>query len=219
MAASRKHEQEAERELTGQRLIREWIQTRITRIHERVTLYDVLRKNGVTLDYEDRASQFSCPFHGKDTNPSARAYPSDGSGPSHAWCFVCQERWDAISIWKKFNGSEEKKFTRILTEIEIAFGLPRPEFPDELKALGEDRAAEEVDEDFEGFHKLEAACENRLVTGKKAFSMKAYASAVSLLERVGTRVLDRRMSRQEGESRLRSLLDNISKRRRVCPVE
>lgn len=218
MPASKKHEDEAERELAGHQLVREWIQTRISRIHERVTLYDVLRKNGVTLDYEDRASQFSCPFHGKDTNPSARAYPADGAGPSHAWCFVCQERWDAISIWKKFNGSE-KKFTRVLTEIEIAFGLTRPEFPDELKALGEDQAAEAAEENFEVFHQLERACENRLVTGKKAFTMKAYASAVSLLERVGTRVLDRRMSHQEGEGRLRSLLDNISKRRRDCPVE
>lgn len=217
MAASRKNHEIAEREDSTRRIFREWIQQRIAKIHERVTIYDVLRHQGIDLDHEDRAEQFSCPVHGKDTNPSARAYPASGSGPSHAWCFVCQERWDAISLWKRLYGGPEKKFTRILSEIEVNFGLDRVAFPEGLGSLSEEAAADAEEEGFEAFHKLEAACENRLRNSKRAFTLKSYTSSVSLLERVGTRVIDRRMGVDEGESRLRALLENIGKKVRECP--
>lgn len=210
-----KYEQEAQQESANQRILREWIQQRIALIHEKISIYDVLRKNGIVLEYEDRPTQFSCPFHGQDKKPSARAYPDSGSGPSHAWCFVCQERWDVISIWRKFTGSE-KKFTRILTEIEQSFALDQPAFPDGIKLLTQE-VETQVEDDFEQFNKLGAACERRLVDAKHAYDLKAYTSAASLLERVTTRVTDRRMSKQEGEQRLRTLLDNIGKRVRACP--
>ena len=208
-----KHEEQARQESTNQKMLLEWIQQRVAHIHSRVTLFDVLRKNGVELEYEDRPSQFSCPFHGKDTKPSARSYPEDASSPSHAWCFVCQERWDAISIWKKFSGPE-KKFTRILTEIELSFGLDQPPQPDALKFLTSEPEVQ-VD-DLAQFHKLEMACENRLLAARKVYDLKGYLSAASLLERVSTRVVDRRMPVSEGEQRLRILLENIGKKLRAC---
>jgi hypothetical protein len=208
------NKQVAEKEELQRRLLKEWIQGRIANIHERVTIYDVLRKQGVSLEYEDRPSQFSCPVHGRDTNPSARAYPSSGGSPSHAWCFVCQERWDAISLWKRLYGSPEKKFTTILTEIEVAFSLERPEFPDELQGIAEYDAA--GSSDLDNFHRLEAACERRLVERRKKFDLKAYLGATVLLERVGARVRNESIPVEEGEGRLRKLLDFIGKKEREC---
>src|SRR5574343_824433 len=96
---------EAEQEDSQRKLQRAWIQERVAAIRATVSAYDVLRKFGVKLHHagENRIEQFSCPFHGKDTKPSARIYPAGPTGPSHAWCFVCQERWDAITLWRKFN--------------------------------------------------------------------------------------------------------------------
>lgn len=214
-----KYEEEAQQESLERKLLREWIQQRIGKIHEKVTLHDVLRRNGVELEYEDRPTQFACPFHGRDNKPSARAYPESGTGPSHAWCFVCQERWDAISLWKKFNGGADKKFTRILTEIEQAFGLDQPAFPDGLQTVSQEAVeAQAAEDDLESFNKLASACERRLIESKAAYDLKGYLMAASLLERVNTRVMDLRMSRAEGEQRLRTLLDNIGKRARSCPA-
>jgi hypothetical protein len=216
-----KYEEEAQQEELGRKLLREWIQQRIGKIHERVTLHDVLRRNGVELEYEDRPTQFACPFHGKDNRPSARAYPESGTGPSHAWCFVCQERWDAISVWKKFNGGTDKKFTRILTEIEQAFGLDQPAFPDGLQSVSQEAVdAQAAEDDLEPFNKLASICERRLLEAKPVYAtdMRGYLMAASLLERVTTRVLDRRMGQPEGEQRLRALLDSIGKRVRSCPA-
>lgn len=213
--ATSKYEKEAQAESLQQKLLREWIQNRIEAIHKRVTIYDVLRKNGVVLEYEDRATQFSCPFHGKDNKPSARAYPDSGTGPSHAWCFVCQERWDAIGIWRKFTGSD-KKFTRILAEIEQSFGLDQPAFPDGLQGLSAEGS--EPEEDYEAFNRLVATCENRLIDAKPVYDLEGYIKAASLLERVMVRVLDGRMSRGEGEQRLQALLAGIGKRVRACPA-
>jgi hypothetical protein len=214
-----KYEEEAASESLARKLLREWIQQRIGKIHEKITLYDVLSRNGVELEYVDRPTQFACPFHGKDNKPSARAYPDSGTGPSHAWCFVCQERWDAISIWKKFNGGTDKKFTRILTEIEQAFGLDQPAFPDGLQTLSQEVLEKQAEEnDMEPFNKLVSACERRLIEAKAVYDLKGYLMASSLLERVTTRVLDRRMGQPEGVQRLRSLLDSIGKRVRACPA-
>lgn len=214
-----KYEEEAQQESIERKLLREWIQQRIGKIHEKVTLHDVLRRNGVELEYEDRPTQFACPFHGRDNKPSARAYPESGTGPSHAWCFVCQERWDAISIWKKFNGGVDKKFTRILAEIEQAFGLDQPAFPDGLQTVSQEAVeAQAAEDDLEPFNKLASACERRLVESKPAYDLKGYLMAASLLERVTIRVLDLRMTRVEGEQRLRALLDSIGKRARSCPA-
>ena len=211
-------EKEAQQESLARKLLHEWIQQRISLIHERVTLYQVLRRNGIDLEYVDRPTQFSCPFHGQDTKPSARAYPESEGGPSHAWCFVCQERWDVISIWKKFSGETDKKFTRILTEIEQAFGLTQPAFPDGLSLSQESVEAQAAEADVEPFNRLVSACERRLADEKKVYDLKSYTKAVSLLERITARVLDRRMSVEEGQRLIKALLSNISKRAKACPA-
>jgi len=213
MASS--YEKQAQQESANQKILREWISQRIAAIHKKVTVHDVLRKNGIALDHEDRAVQFSCPFHGRDEKPSARAYPESGNGPSHAWCFVCQERWDAISIYKKFSGAE-KKFTRILSEIEQSFGLEPVPFPDGLTVLTQDDQVPE--EDLTTFHKLTDACERRLLEAKPVYELHSYLSAASLLERVSARVVDRRMPLSEGERLLRALLGKIGLKMRSCPA-
>ena len=126
----RDYQREAAQE-DGQRKLRHaWVQERIAAIHARVSTYDILRRFGVVLQHsgETRIEQFSCPFHGKDTKPSARVYPASATSPTHAWCYVCQERWDVITLWRKFN-DPTVPFTRSLAEIERDYGLKTPEMP------------------------------------------------------------------------------------------
>ncbi len=127
---------EAKQDALTQRFRKAWIAQRVEAIKEHVSAHDVLRRGGVNLGKGDNEEeQFSCPFHGQDRRPSARVYPADANNPSHAWCFVCQERWDAITLWRKFNGGEDRHFTQILSEIERAYGLETPELPLAWKLL------------------------------------------------------------------------------------
>ena len=208
------YRQEAAQEAAASAALREWIQRRIRNIHAHVTLYDVLRANGITLR-EDRPDQFSCPFHGQDKHPSARAYPASADSTSHAWCFVCQERWDAISIWRKFNGSETK-FSRVLSEIEKAFGLDRPAFPEGAEGLDADEVPAK-DEDLERFFRLYKICDRKLVDARDIYDLKGYLAAMTLLERLGSRVRQKKLTAEQGETVLRDLLEKIGKRLRACP--
>jgi hypothetical protein len=101
-------------------------QQRIDAIHSAVSVRDLLQAHGVKFKYSsDRRENFSCPFHGRDAKPSVTYFPSTDDRPAHAWCYVCREQWDAISLYKKLNGFEGG-FGKLLFTIEREYGLETP---------------------------------------------------------------------------------------------
>jgi hypothetical protein len=159
--------------------MRRWIQYRTDTVRRKVSAYDVLRRNGITLRHStDREEQFPCPFHGVDTHPSARIYPETVKGPSHVWCFVCQEHWDSIGLWKKFTGTDAK-FTRVIAELERAFGITPPERPPSAAEMAEHEDPETIEVET----KI-ALCEEDLKSYQHVFDMRAHLTLGSVLDRV-----------------------------------
>jgi len=193
--------------MADQEAVRRWMQARIETIHRTVTAQDVLRRNGVQLRYMDREEQFSCPFHGRDTKPSARVYPDSARSPSHAWCFVCQERWDCITLWKKFEGFEGP-FGRLLREIERAYGITPPEGPPPEEAEEEETLA------LAEIANLCSICERRLRASKSLFDMKGYLALGTILDRLYARLEGRQITPDKAKETIRLVLDKIGQRER-----
>lgn len=193
----------------------EWFRQRVEQVHTKVTVYDVLGRNGVGISQltDDQEEQISCPFHGADEKPSARVYPADARSHSHIWCFVCRERWDAIELWKKFNGGEEKKFGRVIAEIEQAFGLEVPDVP-KGRAV---RKATQEEQDLAEFDTLYVVCERRLKEARRAFDMTGYFKLGSALDRIATRVTNRNVAASDGTRVLQQVLSKIGEKVRACP--
>jgi len=216
--ARRDHHQEAAKEDAARQLWREWIRQRIENIHDQLNVYDVLRKVGVDLRQSgaDEEEQFSCPFHGADNKPSARVYPSEGQNKSHAWCYVCQERWDAISVWQKAYGGGEGSFTRALLEIEQAFGIEAPVMPTEAVYR-----AEVVDEDLEEFESLYDTCEALLKGARRAYhslgDMVGFLSASQVLDKIRFRVNKKQTPPKRAVAVLRQLMSKIREKECQCP--
>jgi len=66
-------------------------------IVEKVDLAEVMVSYGVHFQFDPRGAtevQFKCPFHGKDTKPSARLYNRTKS----CFCWVCRKSWDVVSF-------------------------------------------------------------------------------------------------------------------------
>jgi hypothetical protein len=210
---------EAREEATSREALLQWTQQRIENIHRHVTAHDVLRKGGVEFKQggSDEEEQFSCPFHGVDHKPSARVYPADNRRQSHAWCFVCQEKsWDAIGLWKKFNGGEDKSFSRVLTEIEHAYGITPPPMPKEASIKHEVRNVA-----LESFDSLYESCEHRLRGARENYrsllDMVGYLSAGQVLDKLRHRVDKQQTTPERGKEILRQLLDRIVAKVRQCP--
>jgi len=205
-----RHEKEAARQDYAEKARLAWMKLRVERVHSKVSAYDVMRSNGVELKQmsDGQEEQFSCPFHGEDNKPSARIYPESHRSPSHAWCFVCQERWDAISLWAKFNGGEDKKFSQIISEIERAYGLETPEVPKE--AIFDEKARDD-EAALERFLKLHAVCESRLLEARAAYEedMVGYLQVGSVLDKIGYRVDQKTVGVNKGLEVLRQVLDRI----------
>lgn len=193
---------------------RDWIRARIQQIHGSITVFDVLRFNGVDLKSSgsNREEQISCPFHGVDGDPSARVYPASASGPSGVWCFVCNEQWDCIGLWKKFRGSGDQKFSSVLFEIEKAFGLQIPEGPaaNAFRERAPDKELEEVREMLE-------LCEKRLRVSKPSFTMESYLRLGQALDRVTHQVSKKLIKSEQAKIVLRKILDKIGEKVRECP--
>jgi hypothetical protein len=193
-------------------LLAEWYRKRVEGVHARVTAFDVLQRNGVSFKQagSDRAEQFSCPFHGADAKPSARVFPADANSHSHAWCYVCQERWDAISLWQKYTGTT--KFSQALSEIERTFGLQTPEMP---QGISEESPQQSKHQDE--FDAMYAICERRLKEAKYAFEMKPFLILATALDRLRARADAGQLSWEEGLETLRKILDKIGAVVRACP--
>jgi hypothetical protein len=204
----RDYYREAETELAQSDASRRWVRARIDAIHERITAHDVLRRFGVALRYgSDRREQFSCPFHGVDTQPSARVYPVSDRSPSHAWCFVCQERWDAITLWKKFTDFEGA-FTQLLASIEKEYGLSPPEAPpSEGRKSDPERIA---------LQELFDVCESRLQSAKSAFDMRGFLVMGSILDRLHSQVESNEVPLRKAARVLRQVLAKIAEKKSVC---
>lgn len=215
---ARDFQREARQERLGKQVRRLWIQQRIEQIHDHVTAYDVLRQNGVALRQtaDNAQEQISCPFHGLDRKPSARIYPADARSPSHVWCYFCQKRWDAIGLWRMFNGGPESTpFTQALAEIERAYSLTVPEMPRD--ALFQ---APEVDEELEAFDALYEACEGRLSLAKPDYErvgdLVGYLTAGSILDKVRHRVDSQKLTPTKAITILEQLRDRIGEKVRTA---
>lgn len=194
-------------EAEGSEAILQWIQERAEVIHQRVDVHDVLRHFGVKLRYPggQHEEQISCPFHGKDNRPSCRVYPKDAQSPSHTWCFTCQEWLDAIGTWRKFRGLE--KYTHAVGEIEKAYGIIPPEPP--LIARRRESAEEQ-----ENLEELYEVTERRLVLSKPAFTMKAYLTVGSVLDRLKFRMDAKTIRPDQIRNTLKLVLTKIAERER-----
>jgi hypothetical protein len=199
-----------EREVQSREAWRVWIQERIAEIHRRVSVYDVLSKNGVALRYTEGEEQISCPFHGQDRRPSARVYPQDPQSPSHVWCFACNERWDCIGLWKKFEGQEDAKFGAILRGIEEHFGITPPPRPADHSSpsAGEETVNVEL-EQFESDFRL---CESRLRKYRAAFDMTGFLKLCVVLDRLHFQVMKKLVSYSKAESILQRIRNKITEK-------
>lgn len=212
---------EAQEEATSREALRQWLQERVKNVHQHVSAYDVLRKGGVELKQsgDNEEEQFSCPFHGVDRKPSARVYPTSGHAHSHAWCFVCQEKhWDAIGLWRKFHGGEDKSFSRVLTEMEQAYGLTPPPMPRQAAHRQEAKATS-----MESFDALYESCERRLRGTRGSYHKLGdpvgYLSAGQVLDKLRYRVDKKLTPPEKGKEILRQLLDRIAAKVSQCPDE
>lgn len=214
----REIENEIRQELASKAAWFEWLKQRVDAIHDKVTAHDVLRNGGVELSSNDGVEQFRCPFHGHDNKPSARVYPEDARTRSHAWCFVCQERWDILALWRKFNAADEMPFSSVVASIEREYGLTPPEMPKEATIR-----APKSNHALEAFEKLYTACENRLRSSRDSYQrlgdMRGFLSAGAVLDKLYHKVGDGAMTPGQGEEVLRKLLDRIGAKVRSVPPE
>ncbi len=180
--------------------LKTWIRTRVEAIHQRLDAETVLRNNGVRLRYSGaQPEQISCPFHGTDRKPSARYHPASGKGPSGVWCFVCNERWDAITLWGKF-AQHEGTFTSLLRRIEKELGLETPEPP--LVAN------EPLPPDDRLLVQLQSV-EARLTASKRSFNLDTYLKVGSVLDHLWYDLERGALTFEKAQPVIRAVLEKI----------
>lgn len=189
-------------------LMRAWLAARKENIHQRVRAADVLSRHGVSLKYHgDREEQFSCPFHGADNKPSVKYFIEENGEPSHVWCFVCQERWDCIALWKRFTGTS--KYSTVLAEIERAFALTVPESG--LPRGGGHRA---VDPELEQANDYLEQCERLLRLERERIEMPVHLKLGSILDQLRFAIERKHISGSVGKERALLLLRRIGEKSR-----
>jgi hypothetical protein len=195
--------------------IKAWYSMRVRAVHDKITVHDILRRNGVTFRHAntDREEQVSCPFHGKDENPSARVYPTTPRSPSHVWCFVCRERWDVITLWKKYSDGEGKSFHRLLSELEKLYGIPTPPVPEGAFDRGGLTVTEQEKQAFEQYYQF---CEQRLTGARDDYvrlqDMTGYLIAGSILDKVYYQVGEGLLPYKDGLDVLKRLIAKMGDR-------
>ncbi len=184
-----------------------WVQARIQNVHNKVTAEQVLSRFGVEVRSSDRKQQIFCPFHGNTNTMAASYFPASDGKPDAVWCYVCQKQWDAITLWRKFQGLESEKFTKALFTLERAFGLAVPDAPPRrnLSEVLAEREAKEVDRIFE-------ITERRLRGAKPAFTCRPYVKLGALLDHLAYDWRQRTVQAVKVHSVLRQVLDKIAER-------
>lgn len=199
---------ESLRENERDEVVSSWMKARAGTVLSSVTARDVLTHFGVELKgSSDTEEQISCPFHGKDTKPSARVYP-EGSSRSGVFCWVCQKRWDVFDLWRKFHGDEQMKFGETIKGLERAFGILPPERPQSV----EYEEAETVSKQEEEYTELLEICERRLRQGKPYFTMTGYLTMGLILDRMHYAVRHKTMPPDEIETKTRAILEKIGEK-------
>lgn len=205
------YHQDAQREQEREKIFREWMTTRVDTIHSRVSASDVLERYGVKLRYSGgRAEQMFCPFHGNTRTPAARYHPRDPRSPDHVWCFVCNERWDCIALFRKFENQTSEKFSAVLRGLERAYGIVIPESPPVLDNEPEDHERQEIEEMF-------AVCERSLRAYKRAFDMNGYLMVGSILDRLRWQFDNGKVLTPSARTVLHRVLAKIKAKAIVCP--
>ena len=201
---------EARQESQQQQMQLAWRQQRIAAIHACVSAFDVLRHFGIDLKQhgDHREEQISCPFHGKDTKPSARIYPAGTTSHSSVWCFVCQEQWDVIALWRKF---ADVPFSQALSEIERHFGITTSSAP----RLA-DRQAEKHAEEVAEIESIFEVAETRLRGAKDSFDMVGFFTIGSVLDRLRCDFDCGKMPHPTVRATLAKVLDKIGIRCRAA---
>lgn len=178
--------------------IHEWNKRRLANLHAHVSAADVLIRHGVSLQRNgEQPEQISCPFHGNDKKPSAKYFPADGNKHSSVWCFVCHEQWDALTLWKKFNGTE--RFTEILWQLERAFGVTPPE------ANGIPEAEEPYDPMVDEVRQLFEVAERRLREYRDLFALEAHLKLGQILDHTQFYLDSRQITLETAKQRLTAL--------------
>lgn len=190
----------------------DWYKQRATTIRQRVSAYEILRRNGVRLKQvsDSRAEQIQCPFHGKDDKPSARVYPDSADRSSHVWCYVCQKSWDAIGLQMQFSGGI--KFAQALGELERAYGIETPPMPQGVERV----AVQQQDPALADFQRLHDVCESRLRYALQAYKalddLTGYIQCGSILDKLLHRVTRRKLAPGPASQVLQQLLAKIGKK-------
>lgn len=200
----------------------DWLKQRVDNIHNHVTAHSILQRFGVELvASDDDEEQFRCPFHGLDRKPSARVYPSSPLGPSHAWCFVCRERWDAIALWRKF-GDSSAKFSQSVREIEDAYGLTRPPRPNGSQLpVPLDPSIEAAKLAKGEFDRLLLAVDRRLKSTRSVFraldDLQGFLALGQVADKLAGAVERGKADPAKSMPTLRRLLDKIAEKVRSVP--
>lgn len=156
-------------------LLKEWVRQRVATIHQHLDAASILTANGVHLRYGGaQPEQISCPFHGVDRKPSARYHPPEGNSVSGVWCFVCNERWDAIALWGKF-AQYEGPFTGLLRRIEAELHIDTPDVPTGLNGTTLRQSDGRLKAQLQ-------AVEARLLASKKELDLQTYLTLGSALD-------------------------------------
>jgi hypothetical protein len=191
-----------------------WIRDRVWQVKRTVTVYDMLRRNGIELSQvtDDREEQIQCPFHGVDNKPSARLYPPTDENPSGGiWCFVCQERWDIFGLWKKFKGDPDLPFMQVLKGIEVEWGISPAQAPESTYEAQHAPVRNDELEKFQGRWNL---ANDRLGWAKEAYQakpdgLKQFLLHGQALDKVRWAVEEKKMTCHDGEPVVARVLELI----------
>jgi hypothetical protein len=203
--------EDAQREFDRQKVFRDWQSSRIDMIHHRISASDVLERYGVRLRYSGgRAEQIFCPFHGNTRTMAAKYYIRDNRSPDHVFCYVCNERWDCIALYRKFENLAEGKFSAVLRSLERAYGITPPDTPAALESEADDHERAEIDVEF-------TVAESRLKHARKAFDMRGYLMVGSVLDRLRWQFENGDVLPPSVHGTLVKVLDKIGEKVRACP--
>ncbi len=152
---------QALRAANEQTAVDQWRSSRRERILCEVSVFDVLGRFGKAPPHRgsrDRGQQICCPFHG-DSKPSAKIYPPKSANEGGAvYCYVCRERWDVITLWKKFT---DTTYAAAISQIEKEFGIVPDRCPDTPSLRQADALKQKADRLQYKSDRLKT-CENRL---------------------------------------------------------